>query len=174
MSFQMPEKVSYYLDEEETEFDYRVEGDDSFILLRNRRDLNGIAGVTNHVEVSPVSVQNPPVLAEELADLIAALILVTLYVLTHVLFVCARVFRSERRLNRRRAAARALALWEARRPFGTVPSLSHLSMVAALSRMRRPVKRNIRGLALPQELKDEMARLRQFPLSVAHQDPSRV
>jgi len=165
-------QVSYVLDDAEMEFDYRVDGDSSVILLRNKAEMNVLVGVTDLVTVSPVS--EPASIASFFAGLIFACVLTALYVIGHCIVACvicgcgSRIDECHRRRSAARlAAARALAMRAmAARPM-SVTTLKNLSLIAALSRMKRPVKRNIATLELPHELKEELVQLRRFPLSVA-------
>lgn len=179
MSLQMASNITYWLEDSELDYAYKLDNDSSIILLRTKKNLNMIPGVTDLVPVTPVSASERPI-AHGLTfeDVLAIALFLGLGILGHFILVCVLRYRNwiTHRRNQRNAMQEVQEYIQySRRHYHLTPdTLRALALLKVVMSMRRPVKDNIRHLQLPRELQRELIHLRRFPLAVMGEYPGRI
>jgi hypothetical protein len=162
----MNNTIKYYVDAEEGQYDYNVDGDENALLLRNKRDVASIPNTIDSYEVSPVSANSPPRFPYRDFRLELEILLSVGLIYCILLFIamccercCGRRLQEletrRREARLRQLRAEALRRWPGR-PHAASVTLRSLSTRATLNHLRSPVTRNVQKLNLPKVLRDEL------------------
>lgn len=153
-----PTTLKYFVDKDEAQFDYGVEGDGSAILLRSKYDMPLFPNTMDVVEVSPVS---------DLAEIFILAAFLVIYAVMWLAYMCLDCCCSRclmERLHRRRVEqlrrqrAEALARWN--RPRENPVTLRSIASRSLIKHVKPPVKQNLRRMDLPRTIITELVELR--------------
>lgn len=172
--------IKYFLMPDDVDAEYRVEGDQTLLLLRAKTDLFLAPNTTEVIPVSPVSsmlsispADFDPAKHRVTIAFLAMLVFVLLYsimlvVIKCIHICCPRTLECRRRVPRRRTRNVALITRMAERK-KTSDTLQTLCKRSIIVHTKKPVKRNIRRLTLPSAIKNELVATRlneQHPLAL--------
>lgn len=163
--------VSYVLTTDDVDAEYRVEGDESLLILRAKHDFIMVPNTTELVDVSPVSLALQTSRARADPLVVDMYVFVACVILYAAIIIAAKCI-NESAISPRRRRRQALSRWPGTARPDDI-SLRSLSTRAVLTHTRRPVKRNISQLALPARLQEELVSLRlngNHPLALPVED----